>query len=80
MKYWVIEMEGCKPSDTMQPQGPFASKEAARKWIVEDCKATFENADEVALGENADWSTPMLILKEVEMVKPTPIVSFAIKL
>jgi hypothetical protein len=80
MKYWIIEMEGDRPSDTMQPQGPFSSKEAARKWIKEDCRATFENAEEVKLGENANWSTPMLIVQEVEMVKPTPIVSFAIKL
>ena len=80
MKYWIIEMEGDRPSDTMQPQGPFSSKEAARKWIVEDCKSTFKLADEVALGENADWSTPMLILQEVEEVKTIPVVTFTVKI
>jgi hypothetical protein len=80
MKYWVIEMLGGKPSDLMQPQGPFASKEAARRWIIEDCKGTFEAADEFQLGENADWSTPMLILQEVEEVKTIPVVSFTVKI
>jgi hypothetical protein len=80
MNYWVIEMENGKPSDSMQPKGPFGSKEAAKKWIVEDCKALFEVADEIALGENTDWSTPMLILQEVEEVKTIPVVSFTVKI
>jgi hypothetical protein len=80
MKYWVIEMEGGRPSASMQPQGPFASKEAAKKWIIEDCKGTFENADEIQLGENVGWSTPMLILQEVEEIKTIPVVTFTVKI
>jgi hypothetical protein len=83
MNYWVIEMENGKPSE-LPPKGPFGSKEAAKRWItkrwiIEDCKALFEHADEVKLGENEDWSTPMIILQEVETIKTTPVVTFTIK-
>jgi hypothetical protein len=63
MKYWVIEMEGGRPSASMQPR-----------------KGTFENADEIQLGENVDWSTPMLILQEVEEIKAIPVVTFTVKI
>jgi hypothetical protein len=80
MKYWVIEMEGGKPSDVMPPKGPFASKEAAKKWIIEDCEATFQHSDDIELGENSDWSAPMLIVQVIEEVKTIPVVTFKVKI
>ena len=80
MKYWVIEMEGGKPSCELPPKGPFGSKEAAKKWIIEDCKATFQHSEEVEIGENTEWSALMLILEEVEEVKAIPVVTFTVKI
>lgn len=80
MKYWVVELENGKPSDCMHPQGPFTTQESAKKWIEEDCRSTFENADGVRVGPNHDWSGEMIVLQEVKRYKPIPVVNFTIKM
>jgi hypothetical protein len=79
MNYWVIE------KDTMEEEmhlvkGPFKTKEAAKKWAIDDCKETFESSADISIGENKNWSSEMMIVQEVETIKPIPIVSLTIKL
>jgi hypothetical protein len=78
MNFWVIEKDQTDENLHLV-KGPFGNKEAAKKWIIEDCKASFACADDVLIGENNDWSGPLMILQEVETVKPIPVVTFTIK-
>ena len=80
-KYWVIDLEYGRCSEAhRKATGPFDSVSAAEKWIAEDCLETFSCSDSIELGENADWSSQLVIVQEVKQLKPTPVVSCKIEL
>ncbi len=80
-KYWVIDLDyGLCSEQHREATGPFDSVSAAEKWIAEDCLETFSCSSSIELGENADWSSRLVIVQEVKQLKPTPVVSCKIEL
>lgn len=72
-KYAIIEVPELHPTEIKgDVHGPFNSIEAAKKWIIEDAK---ESYDEAKVGTDEDWGSLMLICKVVSALRPVPTVS-----
>jgi len=81
--FWIIdtEAEGIN-AGSKTAAGPFPSQVAAEKWLIEDARNTFLDADKSCreLTKEKKWGAPVHIVKVVRTVEQCPTVKVDIQL
>lgn len=82
-EYWIIETDTPGESlDSKSALGPYSSLAEAERWLREDAKETFLDADKSCreLSERVEWAAPVHIVQVVKTVKQCPEVSVRVRL
>jgi hypothetical protein len=79
-KYWIIDLENMGEL-YREARGPFKSVAEAEESLRKDAADWFADYnDPESLGENLNWSLPVLIVEEKKKIQQVPVVKFEIKL
>lgn len=81
-EFYIIDPE--TPSEIeggCSARGPYTSVRAAEKWLRDDCRDTFLDADKSCRElDGMAWGSPMMIVQVVRRVQPSPKISVAVTL
>lgn len=82
-EYWIIDTASPGESENSKSAvGPFATIASAEKWLRDDAKDTFLDADRSCreLSEDREWADPVHIVQVLRTVRQCPEVSVRVQL